>query len=213
MGDVVDIKRQPKRACAVCGHKQREEIDKALQARQRGENGSLSVREIGAKYDVHYLAVQRHKGCVRRETREVSQKLVADQKARRELNIIDHIEAMYRTCWNIEQASIDLKKQGQRILDEAKAKGDLRTQLVAIGTMNQTIAGQTRIIGELREGMKFVLEAKGQITKDGAVVDVKPAKADDDYDDITIEELEHQIAVAAEILRRRKEEAERGMAQ
>ena len=113
------------RACTICGHAARTEIDKALA-------GGASNRSLASLYDVSEAAVRRHAG------NHLPAKLVLAQEVedvREALDVVKQLKA-------INAASL-------RILKEAREQGKQGTALAAIDRIHKQIELQAKLLGEL----------------------------------------------------------------
>ena len=115
------------RACTICGHAARTEIDKALA-------GGASNRSLASLYDVSEAAVRRHAG------NHLPAKLVLVREAedvREALDVVKQLKA-------INAASL-------HILKEAREQGKQGTALAAIDRIHKQIELQAKLLGELDE--------------------------------------------------------------
>ncbi len=115
------------RACTVCTHPKRDEIDAALVA-------GVALRNIAKRFDTSPTAVFRHKG------EHLPAKLVMAEKAS-EVAQADGL---------IEQLQ-DLQRRAHTILDKAEEAGELRVALSAIREARGNLELLAKLLGELDE--------------------------------------------------------------
>ncbi len=115
------------RSCTICGHPNREAIDKALV-------GGASNRSVASLYDVSEAAVRRHKA------NHLPAKLVMAQAA----------EEVAQADTLLEQVR-DLQRRALDILDKAEEAGELRTALGAIREARGNLELLAKLLGELDE--------------------------------------------------------------
>ena len=113
------------RACTVCQHGEREEIDRALV-------GGVAFPALVAKYRVSKDALSRHKG------NHLPQTLVKAREAEEVSNADELLEEVR-----------GLQERAYAILDEAEETGDLRGALWAIREARHNLELLARLLGEL----------------------------------------------------------------
>lgn len=115
------------RQCSVCGHPQRQDIDKALL-------GGESNRRIATQYSLSEAAVRRHKA-------DHLPARMTKAKAAEEVSQADDLLAHSRALWSKATA----------LLLKAEQAGDLRTALSGIGQARACLELYARLAGELND--------------------------------------------------------------
>jgi hypothetical protein len=129
------------RTCTVCGHADREAIDRALVA---GE----SVRALARRYvPLSVTALQRHKAS------HLPAAMLQAQCAA-EVAHADGLLSQVR----------DLQRRALVILEKAEAANDLRTALQAIGQARANLELLARLLGELQEAPVNILISPEWVT-------------------------------------------------
>ena len=131
------------RACMVCTHKLRKEIDEALLL------GTLSFRQIQAQYGISSSSVKRHKD---------KGHIKAKAKAIAEIKGIRESKTFLDKSDSLEKIILDT-------ITEATAAGDLKAKCAAIREYRATIEMSAKATGEITE--------RHEITgKDGQPIDM-----------------------------------------
>ncbi len=115
------------RACTVCSHERREEIDRALV----GGSPNLSLSSL---FGVSEAALRRHKA------NHLPAHLAQAEKAREVARADDLLEEVR-----------DLQSRARAILDKAEGAGELRTALGAIREARGNLELLAKLLGELDE--------------------------------------------------------------
>lgn len=122
------------RACSVCEHPDRREIDRALVL------GTVSIRDIAGQYRISRSALSRHKAAHIPKLVQAAESARATQAATSGRELIDELEA--------------LRGRVRAILDRAEAGGELRVALQAVRELRETIKAQSEL------GVQADLEAR-----------------------------------------------------
>jgi len=116
------------RKCSICGHPQRDEIDKRL---ARGDSIAGITRDIAG---ISEDSLARHKES------HLPKALVSSQKAEEEAR-----------ADSILQEVKNLKAKALSLLEKAESSGDLKTALQGIRETRGCLELMARVLGELRE--------------------------------------------------------------
>ena len=112
--------------CSICLHPERNAIDKAIIA-------GVTLRNIGSQYGMSEASVHRHKKA------HLPKELALAHEAK-EITSSDSIMGDL----------IDLKDRAERILETSERTGDLRTALLGIKELRNTIELLLKVSGELQ---------------------------------------------------------------
>ena len=115
------------RACSVCQHPRRGEIDKALVS-------GTPYRDISGRFDVSKSAVERHRA---EHVPEALEKAKVTEDARQAIDVVRQLKTINQLC--IEAVS------------NARLAGDSRTVLMAVDRIHRQIELQAKLLGDLDE--------------------------------------------------------------
>ena len=115
------------RACTVCQHPQRGEIDKALVS-------GTSNRRIATQYDLSEASVRRHKV---EHLPEKLEKAQAEEDVRAALDVVRQLKT--------------INQLAREVASNARLSGDARTVLAAVDRIHKQIETQAKLLGQLDE--------------------------------------------------------------
>jgi transposase-like protein len=125
------------RKCTVCGHPNKDEIDKALVSKG-------AIRDIARQFDIDKSALSRHK---QNHLPSILARAEDAKEVTKANNLIDEIER--------------LRVKAERIARKAEKKGDYRTALAGIRELTRIVEILAKMQGELKEHTtNIVLNAK-----------------------------------------------------